>query len=187
MRKTIMFFCLAYACIFMCSINIFAESGPISIELNEQYTLDEIRSFIEWSHEKRAQYSAVWRPKYEEYLANHPDDSQDTFLYYSTRYVYGLPDEADISEKEALDLAKQALLSIGVSELTIHNRRVNSFFDITDPLLTLWKFNFGATVQVSGEWLQYDSSPFKVSVDSKSGAIIDLFEIDDSNRAREYF
>ena len=159
----------------------------IDLELSKAYSDNEIRFFYDWSLDKKAEYSNTWKPRVDNYLLNHPGYPKDSFLYYSTRCIYGLPNETHIRQEEAREIAQKALLDLGVSEETMGHRRVHLYFDITSTDIPCWKFTFASTGMTRTTNNTSDAKRFRVVINAVTGAVISAFEINDVDMVNEFY
>lgn len=159
----------------------------IDLELSKAYADDEIRFFYDWPLDKKAEYSSTWKPRVDSYLLNHPDYPKESFLYYSTRCVYGLPNETHMHQKEAREIARKTLLDLGVSEETMDHRRIHLYFDITTSDIQYWKFTFATTGMTRTTGDTFDAKRFRVVINAVTGAVTRAFEINDVDMVNEFY
>lgn len=151
-----------------------------------EYSIDEIRSFYEWSIEKKAAYSQRWKPIVDAVLAQKPDVITDSILLRSTRYSYGLPQSTDISEQQALEAAKKAIIEIGASEASLFSRAVHTYFDVTNDNNRMWKFTF-TSAEHNKNKDESDSDRYRVCINAQSGLPSSVIKITNLQDQTEVF
>lgn len=149
-----------------------------------EYSIDEMRSFYEWSIEKKAAYSQRWKPIVDAVLAQKPDVITDSILLRSTRYSYGLPQSTDISEQQALEVAKKAIIEIGANEASLFSRTVHKYFDVTNDDNRMWKFTFTSAEYNNNE---SDSNRYRVCINAQSGLPSSVIKITNLQDQTEVF
>lgn len=125
--------------------------------------------FREWSYKDKAAYSAEVHELLESLLLEEPGlyemslEAVDDTLWFN----YGLPGEDDLTEEEALLLARNAITTqLNVPSQTVEGyQKVYSAFDITDLAHKMWKFIFIN----EDDWY---GIRYHVQMDSHSGEII---------------
>lgn len=96
--------------------------------------------FGNMSTEERAAFSQKWKPIVDAYVQSHPYYiNHHDLLYYATRNVYGIPGSDDISQAEAIRIAQEAAINIGVNPSTMERRRITALFDVTEIDNPIWK------------------------------------------------
>ena len=134
----------------------------------------QFMSFDFWgmTHEQRAEFSSKWNPIVDAYLQEHPYyKNHKDWLVDVTRHTYGIPDEMDISEEEARDAARQAIIALGADLDTVGSRPIECYFDITDPNQHKWN------LFISQPKNYEDFICYRVVLDAKTGSVLDAFEI----------
>lgn len=118
-------------------------------------TFEYYRGFDEWPAEMKAAYSAEIQP----IIAGEKDTEAFRIqnideVFYSTRFIYGMPGDGELSESAALEMAKQAVLEqCGISaEDFARYTRMMSAYDVTDSTKPLWKFSFWNPDDPMGIW-----------------------------------
>ena len=125
--------------------------------------------FMELSYKDKAAYSAEAHELLEALLLEEPGlyemslEAVDNTLWFN----YGLPGEDDLTEEEALLLARNAITTqLNVPAQTVEGyKKVYSAFDITDPAHKMWKFIFIN----EDDWY---GLRYRIQMDSHSGEII---------------
>lgn len=148
-----------------------------------------VYSFFEWPLELRAEYSQDITPKVQEIL-NSCDltdlmncGSPDLAVIAHSTYIYGIPDTNAISQKDAYEVSKKALMDIyGIpSDVFEKYRTVYVYYDVTHA--PKWKFFFNPMV-LDAELLdgKYDnpllSKCYKVEIDAYTSRVIQTDEFD---------
>lgn len=134
----------------------------------------QFMSFDFWgmTHEQRSAFSSKWNPIVDAYLQEHPYyTNHKDWLVDVTRHTYGIPDEMDISEEEAQDAARQAIIALGADVDTIGDRPIECYFDITDPNQHKWN------LFISQPKNYEDFICYRVVLDAKTGSVLEAFEI----------
>lgn len=118
--------------------------------------------------EEKAAYSEEYIPKVEAVMRLKPD--YDGLHYDYTRSRYGLPKDGDLAQEIALEIAKQAAMELlGLDDDWFDDYFwYHTFFDVTDPERTLWKFYFGSTRPGRGKYV--------IRLNSKTGEVIKAFK-----------
>ncbi len=141
--------------------------------------------FRHWPLELKAEFSEIVSP-----LVRAVMDSGDLAPLISgggvqigvmaqSTYTYGLPTADDISQEQALSLAKQALnqqYDIGLDVLELYEE-ISVYYDVTNPDQPLWKFLFNPKSLhelEAGDPLK--SICYKVEMDARTGEIALLDE-----------
>ncbi len=150
-------------------------------------TTDENGVYIrDWSLEQKAEFTTKWKPvvdqflaeypEYARYLEEHPErirKADDCVVY--TRHLYGLPGQEDISQDDALRIAKAAIVSQlqGDARFLEQCQHVVYFFDVTNPELHLWKLH----ITTDGiTYSPHDPVGYFVAIEARTGQVIDVFE-----------
>lgn len=145
--------------------------------------------FLGMDDEQRAQYSKEYIPKVEALLRIDPDFYEDAFPssiaekarwhYDTTRRVYGVPDEGDLTKQEGYEKALTVLEEqFDVKWSPEGDDEVNyydSFFDVTDPEQHFWQYDINLLNKEDPSKGGY----YIVSIDSKTGEVVDAFEYTD--------
>lgn len=131
--------------------------------------------FWNMSVEEKAAFSEKWNPIVDEYATLHPDlvDTKG-LMYQATRHVYGIPEEGDMSQEKATEIAMQYLLTKGVSIETFPNRRIVYTYDVTDPDNPVWKLlvYHVAFDKITDPCHEFDSISYQVFINANSGEVI---------------
>lgn len=151
---------------------------------NGCFTAGQGESFIDlgfWnmSLEEKAQFSEKWIPLVNAYLAQNPyAPYPNDLFYYATRYVYGIPSGDDITQEDAIHLAKQATVALGATPETLDRRPVECLFDITDPQKPLWKIVVSSAEVNRTEYVTNQNwARYRVVIDAKTGVVEEVWEI----------
>lgn len=145
-----------------------------------EYVHETGRPFQWFTHEERAAYSQAYRPKVEAALRLNPRscDAKNHFLF--TRHIYGVPAESDITEKQALELARAALIErFSCDEECAQNLGLEVYFDCCDPQRKLWKF-------VLTYWEGKHAQNFIVHLESRTGELVDCYPLDPDSVNERY-
>lgn len=145
-------------------------SVPDILDLSafDKLVYEKHKTFSMYTLEEKAAYSEEYIPKVEAILRLNPN--YDGLHYDYTRSRYGLPEDDDLTQELALEIAKQAaidLLGLDADWFDDHFWH-QTFFDITDPDCTLWKFYFGNTRPGKGKYV--------IRLNSKTGEVVKAFE-----------
>lgn len=112
--------------------------------------------FWNWTAEEKAAWSQTAYPIARQYYAGHPEfvqylrdveagkyaQNEWPTLCTVTQYLYGVPDEASISQDQAFAIARECALSQGVRQSDIDENKLHQFYyDVTDPERPLWKIH----------------------------------------------
>lgn len=126
------------------------------------------KTFFMYTLEEKAAYSEEYIPKVEALLRLKPD--YDGIHYHYTRSRYGLPGEDDLPEERAWEIAKQAAMDRLALDADWFDEHVwhQTFFDVTDPACTLWKFYIGSNRPGKGKYV--------IRLNSKTGDVVKAFE-----------
>lgn len=148
------------------------------------------------THEGRAKYSEVLRPLAAARQAEDPERyarEAGISLMATFRFVYGVPDDTVLPEADALALAQRALVAqmgLDEAEIPFFSRRMQTYFDVTDPARPLWKFFFWmpSPYDPDDDYVQavkdyYGEDPermpnYKVELDARTGEVVRAFGID---------
>lgn len=140
----------------------------LDLSAYDKQAYEQHKMFSMYTLEEKAAYSEEYIPKIEAVMRLNPD--YDGLHYDYTRSRYGLPGEDDISQETALEIAKQAamdLLGLDTGWFDSHFWH-QTFFDVTDPECTLWKFYFGSTRPGKGKYV--------IRLNSKTGEVVKAFK-----------
>jgi hypothetical protein len=133
-------------------------------------------------HEARARYSQEIVPIIRQLAEKYPD-FYIAYMMAPTMFVYGIPDENALSEKEAQALAEDVLVNeLGrkQEELQFFTHKIRVFYDITNPEKPLWKFLFSdphmyedeaAVIAYYGKQQKNYPPFYKVEMDAFTGEI----------------
>lgn len=152
-----------------------------------------------------ASWSETMRPMILQKQKDDPDffgdDSGSARTLASVAFIYGVPDDAALTEDEALALAERALveqLGRDEAEIKFFNHKKDVYYDITDPEKPLWKFFFRMPNQyTSDEALGAEIAAFygdtrplsyKVEIDAHTGEVVQAFGLEwgDLNTVEEW-
>lgn len=126
--------------------------------------------------EERAEYSKEWVPRVEAELKVNPE--YRGFHYYETRHIYGVPDESDITQEAAREIATAQIEEVfGIRNVSWEDVYADVYFDITNPEAPLWKMYFAID----------EIDPWRfiwVEIDAKQGEVMKIIERD--NRMEYY-
>lgn len=152
-----------------------------------------------WSMDdaQRAEYSKEYIPKVEALLRIDPDFYEDEFPssiaekarwhYDTTRRVYGIPQEGDLTKEEGYEKAVQALQTqLNVTLTPEGDEKVNyvdSLFDVTDPDRRFWQYN----IDLIGEENPSKGGYYIVSIDAQTGEVVEAFEFEDDMPTAMYY
>lgn len=161
-----------------------ADKEFVNTVRNGSFTAGQGEDFIElgfWamSEKERAQFSEKWIPLVEAYLAQNPYAPYPGDLFYqATRYVYGIPSENDMTQKDAISVAKQAAVALGASSDTLDQRPAECLFDITNPQKPLWKIIVGSADVSKAEYVTDQNwARYRVVINAKTSAVEEAWEI----------
>lgn len=151
---------------------------------NGSFTAGQGEDFIElgfWnmSEKERAQFSEKWIPLVDAYLAQNPyAPYPDDLFYQATRCVYGIPSKNDMTQEDAISVAKQAAVALGASSATLDQRSAECLFDITNPQKPLWKIIVGSADVSKAEYVTDQNwSRYRVVINAKTGFVEEAWEI----------
>lgn len=152
-------------------------------------------NFNRMSLSGRALWSRTIRPiilkKQQEAPDFFSDETGSATLLATAAFVYGVPDEAALTQEEALALAERALVeALGRTEAEIkfYTHRMDIYYDVTDPEKPRWKFffrmpnpydsdeAFGA--QVAAYYGQTRPLSYKVELDARTGVVVKAFGVE---------
>lgn len=165
---------------------------------------DAIKCFLNATIEEQEEFSIHYKPVIDKYLKQHPDiemyfssvksgdaDKYDPIPFLITRHSYGHPSDRDISEKQAIDIAKEAYINSGlqgVNQELIETRcLIHSLFILNAQDDSIWKI----TIEVNrAENLQQEGdhmNGYRVLIDATTGIILNEEEayITDYKSVRE--
>lgn len=146
---------------------------PEILDFDEYYnTVRESGRPFQWfTHQERAAYSVKYIPKVEAALKLNPLDHNAQYHYAFTRHIYGLPDQLDVDEQKALDIAQETLVDRFMCKSDCVKRAgYEAYFDICDPQNKLWKLYF--TYTEGGK-----NKKYIIRIDSHSGEVVDAYEL----------
>ena len=160
-----------------CFIIMYDEDGmlqsskmPEILDLSayDKMVYDEHRTFQMFTLEEKAAYSEEYIPKVEAVMRLNPD--YDGLHYDYTRSRYGLPQDGDLDQEIALEIAKQAAMEwLNLEDDWFDGHFwYQTYFDVTDPEQTLWKFYFGSTRPGRGKYV--------IRLNSKTGKVVKAFK-----------
>ena len=145
-----------------------------------EYVHETGRPFQWFTHEERATYSQAYRPKVEAALRLNPLCYEAKYHFPFTRHIYGVPDESDITEKQALELARAVLIDrFSCDEDSAKDLGIEVYFDCCDPQRKLWKF---CLFYRDGERFQR----FIVHLESRTGELVDCYPLDPDSVDERY-
>ena len=127
--------------------------------------------------EERAEFSKTWNPVMDAYLEINPYyPNRNTSDYRATRCVYGLPGAVDLTQEQAITIAREALLREGVLEETFDDREIVVAFDVTDAENPLWKLLIYhvAFEEISDSAAQTDRISYQIVIHARTGKILKL-------------
>ena len=132
-------------------------------------------NFTRMTLQQKADFTKTWQPKVNEYLKDHPYFANRNDLFYlATRHTYGLPKEDELSQEEATEIARQAIIAEGANPSTIEKRPISYTFDITTADQPLWKLLiYPAELADKKDFLRDDNRfSYQVVIDAKDGTIM---------------
>ena len=137
------------------------------------YSVDINDFFDRMGHQERAEYSKKWKPVADAYLAAFPNagDAYDPFIA-STRYVYGVPDEASLTEEEAIAIASSVISEMGGTTTQQNFDHADILYDVTTPDQPLWKLLVYWVETAEGE------KRFRVVLDAETGEVQEAFIVE---------
>lgn len=102
--------------------------------------------------------------------------NRNTSDYRATRCVYGLPGAGDLTQEQAIAMAREALLREGVLEATFDDREIVVAFDVTDAENPLWKLliHHVAFEKISDSAAQTDRISYQFIIHARTGKILKL-------------
>lgn len=137
--------------------------------------------FYEMTLTERAEFSSTWNAVIDAYAAEHPYYiNQGERFYAATRYTYGLPGEGDIPQEDATALAQQKVVALGADAQTVNRRRIEYYFDITEPESPKWKLLLFAVDNINPRETKYDDTAlavYRVVINARTAEILEAFEI----------
>lgn len=145
----------------------------------------EYLNFLEASVEEKALFSQKWKPVVDQWLKENPEMvewlMQDTGLYAAilcTHNVYGVPSAVAILQERAIELAIEAYLNSGitnVSEKMIQERcSINCLYDVSDVEQPLWKIDISYAA-FENPLSEEPKDGYHVILDALTGQIIDEY------------
>lgn len=101
--------------------------------------------FAFWPLADKKAVTDMLRPVIAENMTQNPDYADQTCIFWATHF-YGLPDEAAISQQEAIAIARQQLtLAHGLTEAQAALLdKVGLFYEVTDAANPVWKITLRA-------------------------------------------
>lgn len=137
--------------------------------------------FYEMTHFERAEFSKKWNPVLDQYITQYPYyRTRNDRLVTVTRKTYGIPDAIHISQEEAKHRAQQIVVSLGATADSIQNRKLEFYFEITNPDSPRWNIVLGYDL-VNSNYKGY-----RVVLDAITGDVIEAFEIDENMNISDY-
>lgn len=138
------------------------------------------RPFQWFTHEERAEYSKTYIPKVEAALRLNPQNKEALYHFPFTRHVYGVPDEQDIAEEQALEIGRKALMErLSCSEAGARSASFVVYLDCCDADQKLWEFYFSYA----------EDAGFKraiVQIDAHTGEIVNAYALDHESLDERY-
>ncbi len=135
-----------------------------------------------WPIELKAEYSQKVRPLVEAALISgdlkaydaEAANSTDKLIIASTQFFYGLPQEGDIQQEDALEIAQQVLRSsFKMDDNSIRDGfSVYTYFDITNPAQRTWRFVFSPKQQVFEGTQALEKTVFRIEIDAQENKVI---------------
>ena len=122
--------------------------------VNDTLTNQQDVFFWNWTVEEKAAWSQAARPMVQQYLSEHPALSQYLedilanryeqrewpLMIAVTQYLYGVPDDAALSQERAFEIAREAALERGAKQESVDESKGHTFYyDVTDPERPVWK------------------------------------------------
>lgn len=138
-------------------------------------------NFYEMTHLERAEFSQKWNPILNQYISQYPYYwTKNDRLVSVTRNTYGIPDDSHISQEEAKHRAQQAVRSLGGDAEGIQNRKLEFYFEITNPDNPRWNIVIGYDI------VNRNYKCYRVVLDAITGEVIEAFEIDENMNISDY-
>ena len=168
-------------------------SYPLNAAIHELYDPDNYEPLWDRTLEQKAEYSKKINPLVQAMLDSgdlsaitDSDGQVDYSIIAASTYTYGLPGNSDISQERALDLAYEAVRkTYGLDKEIIKNYdRVLTFFDISNPEKSLWRFVLHYSLKA---WARdYDRGfdnpqsrlSYRVELDARTGEVVQIEEFD---------
>lgn len=150
--------------------------GAVWSDARPEINLYEM-DFRRMTLEERAEFSKTWNPVMDAYLEINPYyPNRNTSDYRATRCVYGLPGAGDLTQEQAIAMAREALLREGVLEATFDDREIVVAFDVTDAENPLWKLLIYhvAFEKISDSAAQTDRISYQFIIHARTGKILKL-------------
>ena len=137
------------------------------------YSIDINDFFDRMSHQERAEYSKKWKPVADAYLAAFPNtgDEYDPFIA-STRYIYGVPDKASLTEDAAISIASTVISEMGGTTTQQNFDHADILYDVTTLDQPLWKLLVYWVETAEGE------KRFRVVLDAVSGEVQEAYIVE---------
>jgi len=163
-------------------------SHPVYVADSELYRQSDT---VFWNRtlEQKAEYSKKVKPLVQAILDSGDlsvityDGQVDNDILAATTYTYGLPEERDIPQRRALDIATGAIRdTYGLKDKTLSLYGwICTSFDITNPEKPLWRFLIqpspGVLSGVDLETSQYNLR-YRVELDARTGEITQIEEFE---------
>ena len=146
---------------------LFQTIDALALQANE-------RPFRVWPLELKAEYSEKVAPAVQDIIESGDltplvnGNGPDLSVIASSMFTYGLPNEKDMAQSDAMELAVQTLIqsySLDSEAIAMYDD-ISVYYDITDPDLPLWKFLFTANIASDLFHTRY-----KVEMNSQTGVI----------------
>lgn len=146
---------------------LFQTIDALALQANE-------RPFRVWPLELKAEYSEKVAPAVQDIIESGDltplvnGNGPDLSVIASSMFTYGLPNEKDMAQSDAMELAVQTLIqsySLDSEAIAMYDD-ISVYYDITDPDLPLWKFLFAANIASDLFHTRY-----KVEMNSQTGVI----------------
>lgn len=150
--------------------------GAVWSDARPEINLYEM-DFRRMTLEERAAFSKTWNPVMDAYLEINPYyPNRNTSEYRATRCVYGLPGAGDLTQEQAITIARDALLREGVLEETFDDREIVVAFDVTDAENPLWKLlvYHVAFEKIADSAAQTDHISYQFVIHARTGEILKL-------------
>jgi len=169
-------------------------------------------NFSNWSLEEKAAFTQKWKPIIDEYIETNPYlANRNPLAYYATRHVYGIPGPDDIPQETARGIAQEVALGLGANPESIQYRQYNFNYAVTDPAQPIWNVflysaeplhikremeDFLANVvndfsaipkeimDAYDEFMAQENNAngYRVLIDARTGAIVDVHVVDSYTR-----
>ena len=133
-------------------------------------------TFKDWSVKAKAAFSEKWKPVVDEYCEqNYFYSGAGDEVFNATRFRYGRPSDDDISQKEAIKIAEQAILESGAEKDVFECLTRCVFFDVSIPEKPIWKiwYHFQAKKNMKDTYTG-DISNYYVMIDAREGEVLEI-------------